>query len=136
MILPIFVLFLSQTAFSALVVNGDGTVTDTETSLMWQQETAGLMPWEEALNYCESLNLTGCDDWRLPNRNELQSIVDYSTYNPAIDITAFPDTMSSDYWSSTTYSYDNVHAWRVYFYYGHVVSSDSWMISTRVRPSR
>ncbi len=126
MILSIFVLFLSKIAFSAFVVNSDGTVTDTETSLMWQQETAGGRDWEASLNYCESLNLAGYDDWRLPNRNELQSIVDYTNYNPAIDdTTAFPDTQSSNYWSSTTYAADNVIAWHVNFYNRYVGVGDS-----------
>ena len=85
------------------VDNGDGTISDTSTGLMWQKATApGTYTWEQALTYCENLTLAGISDWRLPNRNELQSIVDYSRYNPAIDTTFFPDTVASDYWSSTT----------------------------------
>jgi hypothetical protein len=114
-----------------LVINGDGTVTDTSTGLMWQQQTAGQMTWEEAINYCEGLSLGGYSDWRLPNRNELQSLVDYTRYSPAIDNTAFPDTMSFLYWSSTTtqaydplttLAYDPVSAWCVAFDGGEVVS--------------
>ena len=81
--------------------NGDGTVTDTETGLMWQQDEA-YMNWESALSYCENLELAGYNDWRLPNINELQSLVDYSTYNPAIDTYAFPHAISySSVWRST-----------------------------------
>jgi len=86
--------------------NGNGTITDTSTGLMWQKATApGTYTWEQALTYCENLTLPagGYSDWRLPNKNELQSIVDYSRYNPAIDPTFFPGTVASDYWSSTTY---------------------------------
>jgi hypothetical protein len=97
-----------------------GTVTDPSTGLMWQQESAGPMFWEEALNYCEGLSLGGYNDWRLPNINELESLVDYARYGPAIDTTAFPDTMSSSYWSSTTRAYYTSSAWCVYFYYGSV----------------
>jgi len=100
---------------SRLVINSDGTVTDTSTGLMWQQKTAGEMTWEAAMNYCENLSLGGYDDWRLPNRNELQSLVDYTRYDPAIDTAAFPDTMSSYYWSSTTFAYDTYYAWCVGF---------------------
>ena len=90
------------------VDNSDGTISDTSTGLMWQKATApGTYTWEQALTYCENLTLPagGYSDWRLPNRNELQSIVDYSRYNPAIDTTFFPGTVASYYWSSTTYAY-------------------------------
>ena len=97
-------MLLCGTAQAELIDNGDGTVTDTETGLMWQQGEAGAMDWEAAITYCENLVLPvgGYDDWRLPNRNELQSLVDYSRHNPAIDRTYFPGDMSSSYWSSTT----------------------------------
>ena len=73
-----------------LVDNGDGTVTDTATGLMWQQATApGRYTWEEALVYCENLELAEYTDWRLPNRNELQSLVDYDHTEPAIDASFF-----------------------------------------------
>ena len=102
-------------ALGDLVDNGDGTVTDTATGLMWQQAEDGDMTWEEALAYCENLELAGHDDWRLPNRNELQSIVDYEALDPSIDTTLFPGTMSSAYWSSTTYASNTGLAWCVGF---------------------
>ncbi|MDY7030605.1 MAG: DUF1566 domain-containing protein [Thermodesulfobacteriota bacterium] len=106
------------TTTSAFVDNSDGTVTDTSTGLIWQQETAGPMSWEDALDYCENLSLAGNDDWRLPNRAELQSLVDYARYDPGIDTSAFPDTLSSyHYWSSTTTVYDTDFAWLVRFIY-------------------
>jgi len=107
----------SQNAF---VDNGDGTVTDTSTVLMWQQETApGGYNWEQALAYCENLSLGGHSDWRLPTVKELRSLVDYSQYAPAIDTTFFPNTVSSShYWSSTTDAASTSGAWDVYFYDG------------------
>ena len=93
-LLTLFIVLTSRVAFGAFVVNGDGTVTDTSTMLIWQQQTAGSMTWEAAISYCEGLSLGGHDDWRLPNTNELQSLVDYTRYYPAIDTAAFPDTMS------------------------------------------
>jgi len=97
------------------VDNGDGTVTDTSTGLMWQQATAaGAYRWEEALSYCENLSLAGYNDWRLPDINELHSNVDYSVL-PSIDTTYFPNTETAvDYWSSTTSARDTdyvVHVW-------------------------
>lgn len=59
--------------------NGDGTVTDRATGLMWMKEDSKKgMTWEEALAYCENLEWAGYTDWRLPNAKELQSIVDYT----------------------------------------------------------
>lgn len=99
--------------------NGDGTVTDNVTGLMWQQATADSMTWEAALAYCEGLPLAGYSDWRLPTIRELCSIVDYGTYSPAIDTEYFPDTMSSNYWSSTSNASHTDSAWLVYFNYGY-----------------
>jgi hypothetical protein len=71
--------------------NGDGTVTDLATGLMWQRDDDGVARnWEEALSYAEELELAGYADWHLPSAKELQSIVDYSrcpdaTNSPAID---------------------------------------------------
>lgn len=65
--------------------NGDGTITDNATGLIWQQADDGnTRDWENALLYAENLNLAGYNDWRLPNAKELQSIVDY---NRAPDVT-------------------------------------------------
>ncbi|MFC1591399.1 DUF1566 domain-containing protein [Thermodesulfobacteriota bacterium] len=104
-----------------LVDNGDDTVSDISTGLMWQQATApGTYSWEQALTYCEGLELTGHSDWRLPNRNELQSIVDYSTHNPAIDTAVFYGTVANFYWSSTTSLSVISYAWASDFYLGNV----------------
>jgi len=103
--------------------NGDSTVTNTDTGLMWELKTDdsgnrdkdNVYNWEEALSYCENLDLAGYNDWRLPNINELQSLVDYTKCSPSINTTFFPDTVSSHYWSSTTYAYDPYYAWYVGF---------------------
>jgi hypothetical protein len=125
-LVTLFIVLFSRVAFGALVVNGDGTVTDTSTGLMWQQETETAMKWEDAINHCEVLSLAGYTDWRLPNINELQSIVDYTSYYPAIDITAFPriPNMSPNYWSSTTDAYYTRNAWCVDFDPGQVLHGD------------
>ena len=116
-------LFVQSSVRAEFINHGDGTVTDTETGLMWQQNTASPMDWRNALVYAEELELAGHSDWRLPDRNELQSLVDYSRNNLAIDPEAFPGTRSSSYWSSTTYAGDNGDAWLVDFYYGNVYGS-------------
>jgi hypothetical protein len=71
------------------------------------------MNWESALAYCEGLTLAGHSDWRLPDIRELRSIVDLTTHDSAID-GAFL-SLSSVYWSSTTYAPYTAVAWYVYF---------------------
>ncbi len=100
-------------SFDNLIINNDGTVTDTRTGLMWQKTTGGTITWKESLSYCESLTLAGYSDWRLPIREELRSLADYERYNPAIDTSVFPDAVSSFYWSSTNCELD------LNFYHGN-----------------
>ena len=99
-----FVLVLHSTlCIASFFDNGDYTVTDDATGLMWQQATdSTTKTWKEALSYCEDLALAGYTDWRLPNIKELRSLVDYNTHAPAIDAAYFPATASSVYWSSTS----------------------------------
>jgi hypothetical protein len=81
--------------------NGDGTITDHATGLMWQQADDGLArDWQGSLAYAEGLTLADYNDWRLPNAKELQSIVDYTrcpdiTQSAAID-PLFYTTMIND----------------------------------------
>mgnify|MGYP001482484899 CR=1 FL=1 len=72
------------------VDNGDGTITDNATGLMWAQNDSGeAMNWEAALAYAADATIAGYDDWRLPNIKELQSIADYSGVFPAMDTSVF-----------------------------------------------
>ncbi len=101
--------------------NEDGTVTDNNTGLIWQQQGVDTThTWGYAVTYCEWLSYSGYSDWRLPNIKELRSIVDNTKYNPAIDLIFFPNTNASSYWSSTTYSYNSTYAWSARFFSGHV----------------
>ncbi|MBN2524764.1 MAG: DUF1566 domain-containing protein [Deltaproteobacteria bacterium] len=113
-------------------VTNNPVVTDSATGLLWQgcagglsgdacaTGTATMYTWKNALAYCESLNWGGYTDWRLPNKKELLSIVDDSRYNPARDMTAFPATPSSDFWSSSSNASSENSAWYVDFDYGSV----------------
>ncbi|MCP3925461.1 MAG: DUF1566 domain-containing protein [Desulfobacterales bacterium] len=120
----IILFFINTIGLSDFQDNGDGTVADRETGLVWEQGTGGAMTWENALIYCESLSLGGKDDWRLPSRNELQSIIDYTTNNPSVDIIFFPDTELLFYWSSTTDVSQSARAWYIDFENGDVSFTD------------
>lgn len=90
--------------------NGDGTITDRATGLMWSKADSGKgMDWKAALAWVQTQNTSkylGHDDWRMPNAKELQSIVDY-TRVPAIDpifqITKLEDGEYPFYWTGTSH---------------------------------
>ncbi len=97
--------------------NGDGSVTDLATGLMWSRRDSGRgMDWGSALDYAENLELAGHRDWRLPNAKELQYIVDYSrspettgsaAIDPSFESTAIVNEAGEKdypaYWTSTTH---------------------------------
>jgi len=88
--------------------DANNIVTDSTTGLEWQDDSIGdKMNWIAAIDYCEGLTLGGHNDWRLPNINELISLVDDSKHNPSIDTNVFQNTSSENYWSSTTYAGDS-----------------------------
>ena len=122
--------------------NGDGTISDLSTGLMWAKDgngpgcnNGGTLDWEDAVDFAEALEFAGYDDWYLPEIKELETIVDYSAANPAIDPTAFPNCQSSYYWSSTTHAHFTDYAWFVYFYDGYVIY-DAKTNEYYVRPVR
>jgi len=98
--------------------NGDATVNDNNTGLIWQRQDDGTRrTWWSAVTYCYDLSLGSQTDWRLPEVYELQTIVDYGKYSPAIDTTYFPSTQYS-YWSITFKRLTNPKlSYRSYSYY-------------------
>jgi hypothetical protein len=107
--------------------NDDGTITDTLTSLMWTQCSDGLSgdmcnegtaltsDFYEALQLAEDAAHGGYDDWRMPNIEELRSLVLYESYSPAISSSVFPNTLSELYWSSSPYAYLEQFNWTISF---------------------
>ena len=114
--------------------NGDGTITDNATGLMWQQADDGISrDWQTALTYAENMQLAGYDDWRLPDAKELQSIVDYSrcpdvtgsaALDPVFSITGITDPEGNPgqypyFWTSTTHlDGNNPYSPAVYIAFG------------------
>ncbi|WP_420208579.1 DUF1566 domain-containing protein [Candidatus Electronema sp. JC] len=111
--------------------NGNGTVTDSRTGLVWRQVpldvdsngAADALTWQEALAAATKLSFAGQSDWRLPNRNELQSIVDYRYADPAIDSNVFPKVTGGSFWTSTTVADSPSYAYTVDFNSGAVGST-------------
>ena len=135
-VLGLYCVSANAASFVAGTGTQAGTITDNTTNLMWQQcsnglsgagcatGTAATATWESAITYCEGLSLGGFADWRLPNVKELKSIADMTKLNPAIDIVYFPNTVSSSYWSSTSYAGDTAGACFVHFGDGYAGSSN------------
>jgi hypothetical protein len=108
--------------------NGDGTVTDNITGLIWQKCSGGqnndstcsgsfsVFDWSSAVTYCSSLTLAS-RTWRLPNVNELQGLVDFGkSSDPFINTIAFPGTGGFVYWTSTLRNgFQDILAWVVNF---------------------
>ena len=98
--------------------NGDETISDIATELMWMKSDNGSgLNWEEALSFAEGSEFAGYSDWRLPSVKELQSIVDYTrspgtSNSPAIDpvfnCTEFTNEAGEvdypSFWSGTTHA--------------------------------
>jgi len=104
------------------------TITDMKTSLMWQRLTPGENHWHGAKNYAQNLTLSGYSDWRLPTKQELQTIVE-TKYKPTIDPVF--DCRSSFYWSDSSYSANDSNAWHVNFNFGNLSyddKSNSWYV--------
>jgi len=129
--------------------NGDGTVTDNLTGLLWLKDanctdTVGgvdksgqSLSWADALTWSNNLAIGSCGlsdgsivgDWRLPNVKELFSLIDWAYYDPALSDAAgtgqwtegdaFSAVVPDDYWSSTTSAGDMSSAWNVSLYRGY-----------------
>ncbi|MDD5642849.1 MAG: DUF1566 domain-containing protein [Syntrophales bacterium] len=122
-----------------LVANGDGTITDQATGLMWAQTDSGAaMNWEASLAWVQAQNAAnylGHRDWRLPNAKELQSIVDYSrspdtsgsaAIDPLFNCTQITNEAGQSdypfYWTGTTHaSWDGTGSTGVYLAFGRAL---------------
>jgi len=98
--------------------NGDGTVTDTRTHVMWMRCSMGqtwtgstcegtplAMPWQAAQDAAVTMNKQGGfarhDDWRMPRISEMANIVEVQCANPRTNITVFPQTPAAFYWTAS-----------------------------------
>ncbi|ELP5728887.1 DUF1566 domain-containing protein [Vibrio vulnificus] len=113
--------------------NGDGTVTHHKTGLIWQRCSLGQrwdgvnctgeateFSWADALEAGAQHTFAGFSDWRLPNKNELASIVEYRCWAPAINNQQFPNTPSRWSWSSSPNARYSDTSWGIGFRHGDV----------------
>jgi hypothetical protein len=95
-------------------------VRDRGTGLAWQRVTpAQSFDFEGARQYCMKLRLGHQRGWRVPSAGELLTLVDERRTNPTIDVTAFPNTPSQSFWTSSLFADSPAMAWHVYFEYGN-----------------
>lgn len=129
--------------------NGNGTVTDNLTGLIWLRNAsaAGSSTWENALTYCHNLAAgtaglsdgSAAGDWRLPNRSELESLINLAYHDPCISNAAgnakwsnydpFINVLSDYYWTSTTCAKNTDGAWLTYFLTGYIQWSNKTAMS-------
>src|SRR3989337_786541 len=106
-------------------VSADGyCITDDLTGLMWVRLPDGVKrtTWQQALDYANGLSLCGYTDWRLPNVNELESLINAEQSNTAtwLNTQGFNNVQYHGYWSSTSFAYYPYYAWIVRMWDGYM----------------
>lgn len=122
---------------SAFTLRGDGTAIHRSTGLMWMRCSLGqtwngrtcrgeaaTYTWGGAFQAADQYEFAGFTDWRLPNKNELDSLFEESCSSPSINKQIFPATPSAYFWSSSPYCGLANGAWSMDFCYGSVNASD------------
>jgi hypothetical protein len=118
------------------ILRDNGTVTHRTTGLMWMRcslgqswdgrtcsGTAAAVSWGDALRAAAATEFAGYRDWRLPNKNELESLVEERCSLPAINAVVFPSTPLAYFWTSSPYAGLANAAWSVDFGFGSVNAS-------------
>jgi hypothetical protein len=115
--------------------NANGTVTDNLTGLIWLKNanSFSVKNWEKAHSACKNLADDGsaltdgskAGDWRLPSAKEIQSLIDFKNYDPALTSGhPFINIQATYYWTSTTYAGIGTLAWGVIMVNGYVYTND------------
>ena len=118
-------------ASDCFVDNGDGTVTDTKTGLMWAvKDNGGLINWSIAHSYCQSYNGGGHTDWRVPTQGELQSLYDPDIQNKNdYHVHKLIETTAESSWAMETRCYG---AARLNYTFGQ----ESWLRQSYLGPGK
>lgn len=119
-------------------VNETGIVKDSSTGLMWMRCSLGQnwngntcegeaieMTWAAAITQASQTTAYSFNEWRLPNKNELNSLIETACSRPSINLAIFPETISNTYWTSSPYDDENKYVWVVHFDNGNVFPSSA-----------
>jgi hypothetical protein len=119
-------------------INQDGTVTDRKTKLTWMRCTMGQTwngnscdgeatkyKWADAMSLSDTHSFAGHKDWKVPEYEQLKTIMDDNCEKPAINITVFPGAPADWFWSSTYHKSNKVNAWVVNFIHGYTTGSNT-----------
>lgn len=123
---------LNDTPTTRYIIATDGTVLDKQTGLIWMRCTVGqkwdgiscngsrsFMLWQTALQTAKNNNFAGKNDWRLPNKKELHSLVGSRCSYPVNNTVIFPGATSDEFWSSSPYARNSSYAWSIDFNNGY-----------------
>jgi len=125
----IILILLMGTSLNADFIRTNNSVHDTQRALEWQdnnETNSSTYRWQEAIDYCERLVMDGDSDWRLPNINELKTVIDRDKKEPAIKESLFEYIGEENYygyWSSSSVADFENYAWIIYFGNGIVYSN-------------
>jgi hypothetical protein len=123
----------NEQSYEVLGAGEEQTVLDRVTGLEWQRSLDDrAFTWSAAGALCEQLRYANFEDWRLPTRIELVSLLDLSRTNPALELAAFPSGSSQWFWTASPDATDAARAWYVYFYFGYP-DVDDRSVENRVR---
>ena len=119
-------------AFSISLDNNDLSIIVNPVSEPQAKGPLQQLEWSQTLLDGETVTLSDAEEavaklgegWRLPTRQELESLLDLSRHDPAIDTSNYPDTKSCAYWTSTPCAWNSAARWVVYFGYGYVADDD------------
>ena len=106
------------------VSDDEKTVTDDLTGLVWQKTYVSGKTWQQALEYCENLDYAGYSDWRLPNKNELASLMNYD--KASAPYSDFPDMPTVSFHSSSSDASRVSSAWNLKFNSKYIRSSKKY----------
>jgi len=121
------------------VMGGEG-VLDKQTGLTWARNVdlaGGTKPWQEAVKFCQDLEIGTRKGWRLPTKEELITILDTSRSDPALPdghpFENYGGANKASYWTGTTYEGNSNSAYSIYLHYGRF-NDDLKLFDLRIWP--
>jgi len=124
--------------------NGNGTITDQETGYTWFRCSAGqvwsdgrckgraiLRNFDDAQAWAAQAQVANLSNWRIPEIDEMSSIIEKDCRSPAVDINAFPGIEPESYWSNKDNFWSSSMAWSLFFFKGDYYSQQGKVFELR-----